>query len=258
MMVTSQGDRNGDGESLDRLRLKGLAPDLERDASRRDADPRGGPSGGTDAGPSAHRTPIILDRVAAGDRSSYEILFHRYREPLTRFIRSHVDRGFLSQVSEEDLFQEVQLEAIRGLASFTYGREMSFFFWLCGIARNVIHGHCRRMRRRPPPIGGGLKVQAGSGSSVELLAAVRDDAPSPEDQAVLRNNLHLLAIALQGLSSKRREALLLRYVEGHDNKDVASILGVSQKASSNLVVRGLEQLHEALVLLMGENRPPRP
>lgn len=234
---------------------KGATPDRAPVARRDVPDPGRGRE--RTFGNDAHATPAILARVAGGDRSSYEVLFHRYREPLNRFIISHVDSNFLSQVSREDLFQEVHLEAFRGLGSFTYGRELSFFYWLCGIARNVIHAHCRRMRRRPPPIAA-PKVRGGSTSSIELLDAVRDDAPGPENEAILRDNLHLLAIALGELSPKRRDAVLLRYIEGRDNKEVATILGVSQKASSNLVVRGLEQLHDSLEQLMGERGPGRP
>ena len=59
-------------------------------------------------------TPEVLERFQRGDRSSYEVLFNRYRRPLLRFIRSHADKRFFAHVPEEDLLQEIHMEAIKG------------------------------------------------------------------------------------------------------------------------------------------------
>ena len=211
------------------------------------------PSDDTSPPPEA-RTPALLERFQAGDRESYEVLFRRYRKPLMRFIRRHTDERFLAQVPADDLFQEVHLEAIKGIGSFR--RELSFFFWLCGITRNLIRNHCRRLRRRPPDVSAHTPVEGASTSSVELLATVQDQRADPERRAVLEQHLHLVATAMEELPPRRSRAVLLRHFEGYSNKEVAEIMGISQKASSALVIRGVEQLHDRLAFLFGEQAEP--
>ena len=198
----------------------------------------------------ARPTPDLLARFAAGDTAAYETLFERYRQPLLRFIRSHSDAGLRRQVSDEDLLQETHLAALKGIATFTYRRQLSFFFWLCRIARNRIYYHSERLARRPPVLQ--PRRPSRPTTSQDLLAAVADGGASPERQLLLREHLDLLAAALEALPDRYREAVILRRLEGHDNRTAASRLGISPNAMSVRLSRGLRLLAGQLATLLGE------
>jgi RNA polymerase sigma-70 factor (subfamily 1) len=203
-------------------------------------------------------TVELLQRFRAGDEAAYAELFERYRPDLERFVRAHMDAGLRRAVPEEDVLQETHLEALRSLDRFTYRRELAFYFWLCGIARNRIHHHCRRLSRQPPPA-----VPAGAGrgatSSQDLMGSLQSGRPGPVEQAQLQEHLDLLALALEGLPPLQREAVLLRYVEEHDNAEAAALAGVPAGTFRVRLARGLLRLRELLADLLGEApAPPEP
>jgi RNA polymerase sigma-70 factor, ECF subfamily len=189
--------------------------------------------------PAAERTPDILARLHHGDQAAYEVLFRRYRVPLEKFLRSHTDPGLRRHLPLEDLAQETHVEALRSIASFTYQRELSFYFWLCGIARNLIAAHCRQLHRRLPMIS----LDEASPSSIDVLMAARARQPTPYDKTALREQIHVLAACLAQLPDIHREALLLGYIEDLDGRTAAERLGVSPGTFRTRVSRALLELH---------------
>jgi RNA polymerase sigma-70 factor (ECF subfamily) len=180
------------------------------------------------------RTDDLLERFRAGDPGAYATLWRRYLAPLRSFLRHlSADRG-APELGLDDLLQDVHVEALRSLAGFVYRRELAFFFWLCGIARRLVAGRRRRSGRRarlaPPP------------SSVELLARGR----RADEELALREHLDLLALALEELDPRRREAILLRYVDELGTDEAAAVLGTSPGAFRVLLARGLADLRRQL------------
>lgn len=200
----------------------------------------------------AEPTVQLLQRFRAGDEGACAELFERYRPELAQFIRGHMDAGLRRLVSDEDVLQETHLEALRSLESFTYRRELSFYFWLCGIARHRIHHHCRRLGRQPPPLSLSQRAGRATASSEDLLGSLQSASPGPVEQAELRENLDLLAVALESLPATQREAVLLRYVEGHDNAEASALAGIAPGAFRVRLTRGLLRLREELAVLLGE------
>jgi RNA polymerase sigma factor (sigma-70 family) len=191
------------------------------------------------------RTPDVLARFRDGDHEAYRALFDRYLEPLTRFLRSHTDPAFRSAVPIEDLVQEIHLAALRAVDRFTYRRELSFYFWLCGIGRKLIANRCRALKRAPPAVHGPLLGGESGTTSADLLAVASSRERSVLDEICLKENLHLLALGLCRLPPRRREAIVLRYVDGHDNDHAAAILGMSVGAFRVLLSRALVELRDA-------------
>jgi RNA polymerase sigma factor (sigma-70 family) len=192
--------------------------------------------------PPEERTPDVLARMRAGDRAAYKVLFDRYLGPLTGFLRSQTDAAFRSVVPIEDLAQDVHVEALKSFESFVYQRELSFYFWLCGIARNLVKSHCRRMKRQAPVLRRPI-VLDGTTSS-DLLAVLADRSRGLE-QVAREENLHLLASALELLPERRRQAILLRYIEGHDSEGAAAILKTTPGSFRVLLSRALVELRDA-------------
>jgi RNA polymerase sigma factor (sigma-70 family) len=195
------------------------------------------------------RTPDLIERLRSGDQGSYAVLYQRYLHPLKAFIRAHAGPALLGVAEADDLAQSVQVEALRSIDRFEYQRELSFYFWLCGIARNLIRERYRRLRQRPPTIQ--LPLGPGASSSGDLLAAVAGSAASPLEQACLSENLHVLALALEGLDPRRKRAIVLSYFEGRKSEDAAALMAMKPGAFRVLLFRALEELRGAF----GEDPP---
>lgn len=190
-------------------------------------------------------TPRLIEAFRGGDKDAYAVLWERYRIQLERFIRSHMDSELERHVGREDLFQETHFEALKSMSRFHYLGERSFFFWLCGIARNRIHHHCRVLKRRPPP----LSIQASrlrqSPSADDLLGALHSPDTGPFDRVLLDEYLDVVAAALHSLPKGMREAVMLR-VDGHDNRNAAHIAGVQPGAFRTRYSRGLAKLYMSI------------
>lgn len=195
------------------------------------------------------RTDVLIERFRGGDGRAYEALFRRYHGPLLRFIRLHADPALRSRVPADDLAQEVHAAALRGLDGFTYTRESSFFFWLCGIARNQIRMAYRTRARRPPA----ARAEPCGLSSLDLMARVRDRGPSPLDRVAADEGLHLLASALLTLSARQQEAIVLRFFEQASGAESAARMGLTPGSFRVTLSRALVALRAALAELLGES-----
>ena len=196
-------------------------------------------------------TPHLLERFRGGDVAAYETLFQRYRTPLERFLQ-HKTLGAEAPLLD-DLVQETHAAALSRLRDFEYRRELSFFFWLCSIGRNLVVDH---HRRRGVEAGAGVVqiLLSARTSSEELWARVADSGQSPLDQVTLAQHLHVLGLALDALPDRRRDAVMLRYFDGLDSEAAAAALGTSPGAFRVLLSRALSDLKRALGELLGESR----
>jgi RNA polymerase sigma factor (sigma-70 family) len=203
----------------------------------------------------AEPTRELLQRFKNGDSSAYRVLWERYRHPLTRYIRRR--GGSLStSASLDDVVQETQARALAGLAQFRYRREMSFFFWLCGIARNILLAEHRRLGREMVAVQ--PVREHDQSTTADLIAQLQAPETPDEEEERLHNNLETLMIALDGLTERRRESIVLRYLEGYDNEAAARITGMTLGSFRVTLARALADLRSNIDHLLGESSPSAP
>lgn len=79
-----------------------------------------------------------------------------------------------------------------------------------------------------------------------VMMAVPDPAPAVEARVEARDELRLLARAIDALPARCREILILRQIEGVPQKEIADRLGLSVLTVQVQVVRGLRRVNEYL------------
>ena len=99
--------------------------------------------------------------------------------------------------------------------------------WLFRVAHNAVADHYRR-RRPLAPLGLGFDRP--------------DDAPGLPEQAIRGEQLRATDAALRRLPSRQRAAIYLRYYEGLDFADVATVLDMPAATARSLVHRGLRRV----------------
>lgn len=144
--------------------------------------------------------PEVVRAAAAGDRDAFDVLVRSFQEPVWRYLRAMVSDAALA----EDLAQETFLRAYTRLD--TFGFRSRFSTWLFQVARNLAVDALRaRDRRRLLPVRlGPTTTPPGMEVRSELLAAM--------DQ----------------LSPKLREALLLVEVMGLTCREAGTVLSVPE------------------------------
>ncbi|MGK4001651.1 sigma-70 family RNA polymerase sigma factor [Sorangium sp. So ce1036] len=141
----------------------------------------------------------------------------------------------------EDCTHEALTRAFEGRGRLRDGEPLRP--WVLGIARHVALDVLRRRRRTRraealPP--------GGAGGQGEILEAVEDPAPGPEERAAQRERARRIDVALQKLAEPQRRALLAFHVEGLDYQQISRRLGVPLGTVATWIARGRRCLAEAL------------
>ncbi|MGX6449303.1 RNA polymerase sigma factor [Patulibacter sp. S7RM1-6] len=107
--------------------------------------------------------------------------------------------------------------------------------WLIRIAHNLAANHFRDRSRRP-------QTSIDDDDSTTVLRATH----TTEDLVEERDELGRILAAVQQLPDDRREALIMRFALGMDNREIARAMGRSDGATKVLIHRSIKQL-EGLV-----------
>jgi RNA polymerase sigma-70 factor (ECF subfamily) len=127
------------------------------------------------------------------------------------FVRSIVQHLAGPALDPEDLTQDVFLVAYQKVGALR--AEASVRSWLYGICRRVVSNQRRKRQVRE--------------AILRWWSSDVDEAPaSPEAQSEGRELERLLYEALDRLSPKKREAIILFALEGMEGEQIAELLGV--------------------------------
>jgi RNA polymerase sigma-70 factor (ECF subfamily) len=168
----------------------------------------------------------LVQRAQHGEHAAFAALFERYNAPLCRYLVRLVGNVEIGH----DLAQDTFLKAWRSLPTLRDGERFSP--WLYQIATNLARSHARRARLiHWLPWSGPLESTAGS-SRLER----------PED---LVGEAEQVLLALAELPPKRRACVLLALEGGFTHREIARLLGISEKSVDTYLSRGCQQFRLA-------------
>lgn len=149
-------------------------------------------------------------------------------QPHDASLRSYVRGAFPTVHDVEDVVQESYLRIWRAKAQRPIGATKSFLFQ---IARHLAIDFVRRERISPLTR---LPDRAAE--------TVLDERPGVAEAACTRDELSLLARAIDELPARCRQVMILRQIEGLPQKEIAARLGLSELTVQTHVVHGLRRL----------------
>jgi RNA polymerase sigma-70 factor (ECF subfamily) len=157
----------------------------------------------------------LIDRARAGDRAAFDQIVAEYQ----RRVASTAWRMLGDREDARDAAQETFLKVFKYIGSFRIGED--FGAWIYRIVVNVCRDVMKKRSRRWQAI------------SLDDIADSRhfESLTGPQDleaDAIVSEQRKLVGMALETLTRKEREALVLRDLEGLSTEEVARILGSSQ------------------------------
>lgn len=163
-------------------------------------------------------------RAVNGNTDAFGELYTLFAEKIYRYIFYHIN----SKTATEDITGEVFLKAWGAIKSCK-GREKSFSAWLYRIAHNQLVDEIRKRQRRPS-------------LELENIESIRDSKNSVEEcfeqQELLR--------VIDCLPSNQGQVVILKFIEGLDNGEIARIMGKREGAIRALQMRALAKLKKEL------------
>jgi RNA polymerase sigma factor (sigma-70 family) len=167
--------------------------------------------------------------VAERDAGALEALYDRYGKPAYSLARWIVADETLAQ----DVVQEVFLSLWRDAHRFDAGRGT-----VAGYLLSMTHHRAVDLVRREESLRrrtGGDTLE----SEPDSRPGVGSDVLAPERRGEVR-------AALAALPPAQREALLLAYVGGYTQREVASLMGVPLGTVKTRMAAGMRRLKDAL------------
>jgi RNA polymerase sigma-70 factor (ECF subfamily) len=176
---------------------------------------------------------LLVRRAQGGDRAAFAALVDCYYDRLYRWL-FHLTHD---RHAAEDLAQETFLKAYAGLGRFQAGT--NFRAWLFRIGHNNFANQQRgRARRREP-----------------LPDDLADREAGPEEEALNRESLGLLAQAVGRLPAEFRAAFLLRAEEGLSFRQIADVLELTEETARWRVFKARQKLLRVLAPLLEQEKP---
>jgi RNA polymerase sigma-70 factor (ECF subfamily) len=176
----------------------------------------------------------LLLRAQKGDGDAFCELCRVYEARLLR--QATAICGDAAQA--DDLAQETLVEAWKSISR--YNGKCKFFTWLCSIMMNR-HKNARRRSRNQPIALSDLHGPDRDGAE-RMMDNLADNAPMPDQMALVTERAVRLRARLDHLSDKHRTVIYLRFYVDDSLEGIASALGCSVGTVKSRLFNALEKL----------------
>jgi RNA polymerase sigma-70 factor (ECF subfamily) len=168
----------------------------------------------------------LIAAARQGDRDAISELYAAHVQAIFRYIAYRVD----SDATAEDLTSEVFLRMVKNVSTYS-DTGAPFAAWLYRIAANLITDHYRQNRHTSPEA---------------LPEDLVTDETDPFGRAAQAAEREVLRRALQTLPPDFQTLLILRFMEGLPNAEVAAALEKSEGAVRVMQHRALKALAQSM------------
>lgn len=166
----------------------------------------------------------LMQRTSESDAPAFQELLNRY----SRKVYALAWRLTMHSTDAEDLAQEVFLKIWKNASSWQPTAKLETWLY------RVLYNHFIDTKRRQKPIENGVSENIVSMDS------------SPEQALVDKASQTEIAVAMEALPERQREALVLCYYQDLKAKEAADILSISTGALESLLFRARQTLKEKL------------
>jgi len=192
--------------------------------------------------PSDPRTDEQLaEDYLSGDIDAFRLIIDRYHDDLMRFLR----RLMGDAASADDVFQDTFLQVHESLSTFDTSRRLKP--WLFTVAANKGRDALRKRKRRRAV---SLSAEISGGDGATFVDLMEIDLPGPETGLEEQERSQMVQKAIDTLSPKLREVLLLAYFQRLSYQQIADMFEIplgTVKSRLHAAVAGFAQAWQAQV-----------
>jgi RNA polymerase sigma-70 factor (ECF subfamily) len=164
----------------------------------------------------------LARRCSEGDRMAEDELYRRYAARVYTLCR----RYLANDEEAEDLMQDALIQALDKIQTYTYSGEGSLCGWIKRIAVNMA---LNRIKRRKMVV-------------VSMAPWHKDNIPEPSEEEIDAIPQEKLLEWIAMLPGLRRTVFNLYCIDGYNHKEIAGMLGISEKGSAGVLAKARKQL----------------
>jgi len=170
----------------------------------------------------------LAAKLQEGDHEAFGLIIDKYESAIVRYANRLVNDHDIA----EDVAQEAFIKTYRDIQSFDTKRKFSS--WLYRIAHNEAIDYIRKNKRI---VGLDEAIEVASEIDLHKTAQKNLDKSGTKDK---------LEKAINKISSKYREAVILRFYEEKEYEEIAEILHVPIGTVGTYISRAKKELKEQL------------
>lgn len=179
----------------------------------------------------------LLEKARRGDKDAAEEIVNRLK-PL---IISSIRRYYNKPNEYEDLIQDGILKLLECIRDYEPSKDVHFLGYVKTMLRYLyLDKHKMKLHHS-------LNEPVGDGEN-ELLDLLVSEDKGPLELILDKENNSYLLEALNSLSDRQREVIIMFYFKNMKMEDIAEKLGISYRTVVNTKVRAIEKLSSALYL----------
>ena len=178
----------------------------------------------------------LLAEARCGDQPAFGELCQRYSSMLER----RIFRILRHREDTEDVLQETLLSAYQHLHTFRGTCKFSSWIMKIGINKSLLLLRKRKMLSRIAS-----PVMIKDDTQTFEMWEFRDPRPDPEQCYIADQTFLALRAAIQRLPPKMRNVIDIYYRKGHQLKDAASTLGITEQNAKSRVLRARRMLRRS-------------
>ena len=160
------------------------------------------------------------------DRLAENELYRRYAVRVDALCRRYLG----DEEDAKDLMLETLIQALDRIDTYKYAGKGSLYAWISRIAVNKAINHIIRQRWR----------------TVRLDLWPQDNIPEPTEDEMDTVPKEKLQEWIAGLPDLRRAVFNMYCIDGYSHKEIAKMLGISEKGSASVLVKARRQLKEKI------------
>jgi RNA polymerase sigma-70 factor (ECF subfamily) len=193
-------------------------------------------------------TEDLIRRAGDGDGAAAEELFVRHRDRLRRMVAVRMDARLAARVDASDVVQEALVEASRKLPEYLQNQPIPFYPWLRQITWDrLMDTHRRHVLAQKRAAGREHRhYMLPDHSAMTLADRLIASGTSPSGHFMRQELRSQMRTALERLSSRDREVLVLRHLEQLSIREIASVMGMTEGAVKVQHVRALQRLRDLM------------
>ena len=166
----------------------------------------------------------LAKHCSRNDIKAEDELYRRYAARIYTLCRRYLG----DSDEAKDLMQESLIQALDKIHTFKYSGKGSLGGWLSRIAINKTINHIKRQKWRTVP----------------LDFSTRDNIPEPSADDMEAIPQEKLLEWISQLPDERRAVFNLFCIDGYSHRDIAQMLGISEKGSAGVLAKARKQLKE--------------
>lgn len=167
---------------------------------------------------------IIL--CSQGDRYAKKELYTKYAARLFTLCRRYTD----NMEDAQDLMHDTFIKAFEKLSIYKHTGENSFYSWLRRIAINSALDNIKKYKFR----------------FESLISSMEDDFVEYEEKNTLIVSQEILLEFISELPRTQRTIFNMHCLDGYSHKEIAELLGISEKGSASMLAKAKNKLKERI------------